>query len=129
MDRKFVMIGLLYAVAGMVLGNVMAATKDHGQLVTHAHIMLVGFVVSFIYGLCHRLWLDNAASLLARVQFWLHQCATVVLVIGLFLFYGGYVPLERIDPVLAGASMVVLLGMILMTYMFARSTKPGVTSP
>ena len=48
MDRKFVISALCYALLGMVLGIHMAASKDHGQFVTHAHIMLVGFVVSFI---------------------------------------------------------------------------------
>ena len=42
MDRKFVISALCYAMLGMLLGIYMAATQDHGQFVTHAHIMLVG---------------------------------------------------------------------------------------
>ena len=123
MDRKFVSIGLIYAVIGIALGIFMAATHDHGQHVTHAHIMLVGFVVSFIYGLCHKLWLNNTTSKLAVAQFYIHQVGVAVLVTGLFLLYGNFVALETIDPVLALASITVFVGVILMNVLFYQSSK------
>lgn len=123
MDRKFIMTSLGYAIIGLALGIFMAASKDHGQLVTHAHIMLIGFVVSFIYGLCHKLWLNNTTSTLARAQFYIHQIGTLVILIGLFLYYGKFVSLETIDPVLAISSIAVLIGMILMKVLFIKSGK------
>src|SRR5690606_40908640 len=113
MDRKFVLCSLGYAIVGLVLGIVMAASKDHGKLVSHAHIMLVGFVVSFIYGLCHKLWLNNISSGLAVAQFYIHQFGAALMSLGLFLLYGNYVAAELIDPVLAVSSLAVLIGMIL----------------
>lgn len=101
----------------------MAASKDHGQLVTHAHIMLVGFVLSFIYGLCHKLWLDNSTSKLAIAQFYIHQTGALVLLIGLFLAYGNFVPIDTIDPLLAVASIVVFTGLILMKILFIKASK------
>ena len=94
MDRKFILTSLGYAIIGLALGIFMAASRDHGHLVTHAHIMLIGFVVSFVYGLCHKLWLDNTTSKLAISQFYIHQIGTLGIVIGLFLYYGKYVSLE-----------------------------------
>lgn len=123
MDRKFVLTSLGYAIIGLVLGIFMAASKDHGHLVTHAHIMLVGFVVTFIYGLCHKLWLNNSTSKLAVAQFYIHQIGTFFLVTSLFLYYGRFVTLETIDPVLALASIVVLIGVILMKVLFIKSTR------
>lgn len=112
-----------YAIVGLALGIFMAASKDHGQLVTHAHIMLVGFVVSFVYALCHKLWLNNSTSRLAIAQFYIHQIGTVVLVTGLFLLYGNFVSMETIDPLLAVASIVVFIGVILMKILFITATK------
>lgn len=123
MDRKFILTSLGYAIIGLALGIFMAASKDHGHLVTHAHIMLIGFVVSFIYGLCHKLWLNNIISKLSLVQFYIHQVGTLGVVIGLFLYYGKFVTLETIDPVLALFSIAVLIGMILMKVLFIKSTK------
>jgi len=121
-DRKFALAGLIYAVVGMILGIVMAASKNHGQMVTHAHIMLLGFVVSFIYALCHKLWLSNSDGTLGQIQFWLHQLGAAILVVGLFLLYGGLVGIDKLDPILAIASTVVLTAMILMVVMFGKSS-------
>lgn len=123
MDRKFILTAFGYAILGLALGIHMAASKDHGQFVTHAHIMLVGFVLSFIYGLCHKLWLDNSHSKLAILQFYVHQCGSLVLLIGLFLLYGQFVALELIDPVLAIASTTVFVGVILMKIELIRCTR------
>ena len=123
MDKKYITTALGYAIIGMMLGIYMAASKDHGHMVTHAHIMLIGFVVSFIYGLCHKLWLNNTSSKLATVQFYIHQLGAIGIVVGLFLLYGKHVELETIDPVLAVSSVVVLTGMILMKIMFIKSMK------
>ena len=120
LDRRFLVWGLGFAVAGMVLGIVMAASHNHSELVAHAHILLVGFVVSFIYALIHRLWLRQPGRKIANIQFALHQAAAVVLAVGLFLIYGGYVAVEKLDPVLAAASLGVLTGMLLMIYMVIK---------
>jgi hypothetical protein len=123
MDRIFVLTAMIYAILGMVLGIVMAASKDHGQLVAHAHIMLVGFVVSFIYALCHKLWLNNDSSKLAWAQLVIHQLGALLISVGLFLFYGGYIAMEKIDPVLGMGSNATLLAMILMMVLFIKSGK------
>ena len=123
MDRKFLMTGLGYAILGMALGIVMAATHDHGQLVTHAHIMLLGFVVSTVYAVCHRLWLPAEVSGLARAQFWIHQFGALSLTVGLFLLYGKFVADTKVEPLLTAGSLAALVGMILMKVMVIRAGK------
>ena len=107
MDKKFILTSFAYAIIGLALGIFMAASKNHGHLVTHAHILLIGFVVSFIYGLCHKLWLNNIVSKLSTAQFYIHQIGTLGVVIGLFLFYGKFAEMETVDPLLAVSSIAV----------------------
>ncbi len=121
MDKKFVITSFVYAIVGMSLGIYMAASKNHGQFVTHAHIMLAGFVVSFIYGLCHKLWLNSNTSTLAKVQFYTHQAGLLVMSAGLFLAYGRFVSLEVLDPFLALSSLALIIAMILMMVLFLKS--------
>lgn len=123
MDRKFVMTGLGYGIIGLLMGIHMAATHNHGQLVTHAHIMLIGLVVSFIYGACYKLWLLQPKPMLAKLQFYSHQVGTLVVVICLYLMYGGHVSGETLEPFLATSSILVLLSMILVKVMFIQSKK------
>lgn len=123
MDRKYIMTALGYAILGMLLGMHMAASQNHIQHVTHAHILLAGFVVSFVYGLCHKLWLNNTQSTLAKVQFGVHQAGVLVMSIGLFLLYGNHVEVKTIDPVLGLSSLLVLVGMVLMKVLFIKAGK------
>ncbi|MBS0580358.1 MAG: TonB-dependent receptor [Proteobacteria bacterium] len=123
LDRRFLVWALGYAVLGMCLGIYMAASQNHGEFVTHAHILLIGFVLSLVYGLIHRLWLEGPARPLANLQFWLHQLAALVLCTGLFLLYGNFMPLATLDPILGVASVGVLIGMLLMLYLVVKGSK------
>lgn len=117
LDRRFLLCGFAYAIAGMGLGIYMAASHNHALFVAHAHILLVGFVVSFIYALIHKLWLVGARSGLAVFQFYLHQLAALVMSVGLVLLYGGMVPEPTIGPLLGLASVGVLIAVLLMAWL------------
>lgn len=135
LDRKFLVWAMGYAVAGMGIGLFMAASRNHVQHVSHAHVLLVGFVVSFVYGVIHRLWLNGRLSAFAKAQFIVHQAGALTMFAGLLLLYGGAVPAPQIDPILAVASITVLMGALMMFYMVlkanaaqasdARGTLPG----
>jgi len=121
MDRKFLITAFSYAIVGIALGIFMAASHNHTQLVTHAHVMLIGFLLSFAYALCHKLWLVNPSQKLMQSQFVIHQVGTIGTVIGLFLLYGNFIALEVIDPILAISSFLVLVAVILMTILIIKS--------
>lgn len=123
MDRKYVLSAFGYGLLGLILGIYMAASKDHSQLVTHAHIMLVGFVVSFIYAVCHKLWLTGEMGKLASIQFYAHQVGTIVLSLSLFLLYSQSVDGATLGPILGISSILVLAAMIMMKIMYVKSTK------
>ena len=122
-DRKFLLCGLFFAIAGLCLGIYMAASRNHSEMPTHAHIMLVGFVFSFIYATIHRLWLQGIGGRLKWVQFGLHQFGAVMIAIGLFVLFSGHSSEDAVMPFLAPGGISVLLGMLVMTWMVMR-TKP-----
>ena len=99
----------------------MASSQNHAQHVTHAHILLVGFVVSFIYAIIHKLWLPNTGRLLAMIQFTLHQLAVLVMSLGLGLLYGAVIPPEKLEPFLASSSMAALAAVVLMIVMVVKT--------
>jgi hypothetical protein len=78
---------------------------------------MIGFVLSLVYGIIHKLWLGQPNRIVARIQFLVHQAAALILSIGLFLVYGEIVPAAPLDPVLAMASVTALVGALLMMYM------------
>jgi hypothetical protein len=120
LDRRFLVWALSFAAVGLCLGIYMAASHNHGELVAHAHILLIGFVLSLVYGIIHKLWLDKPNRIVANVQFVVHQASAVTVSVGLFLFYGGFAPGPVMEPILGVSSSGVLLGMLLMLYMVVR---------
>lgn len=120
LDRRFLVWALGFAAVGLALGLYMGASENHGELVAHAHILMIGFVLSLVYGIIHRLWLNQPNPIVAKVQFVLHQASAVIVSVGLFLLYGGFAPAPVLGPILGVASAGVLLGMLLMLYMVVR---------
>lgn len=116
-DRAYLIWALSYAAAGMGLGIFMAVSKNHGQLVTHAHILLVGFVTSLIYAVIHKLWLPAPPRMLATVQFILHQAGCLAMFSGLLLLFGSVATEEQLSPLLGSAAIAVILGMLSMLLM------------
>ena len=125
MERKYLMTGFGYAIVGLLLGMHMAASHNHVQMPTHAHIMLVGFVVSVIYAIAYKLWLpaDSGATGMGKVQYWAHQLGTLGLIVGLYSMYSGMMPGETIGPVLGVFSLITFIGLVLMKVMLIKATK------
>jgi hypothetical protein len=123
-DRRYLLCALVYAVLGLSLGIYMAASHNHAEFVTHAHILLVGFVVSFVYGTIHKLWLVAPGAGIANLQFYLHQLSAIAMASALFLLFGNMAPMEKLEPILAIAANGVLLALLLMIYMVVRFKGP-----
>lgn len=111
--RLFFTLALAYAVAGMCLGIFMAASHDHGQMPTHAHIMVAGWLMSSVFAFFYHLFPEIGARPLARVHFWIQGLSGVVLVVSLFVLLNGY---EAIEPVTALASVGFLIGMLVFIW-------------
>ncbi|MAP94594.1 MAG: TonB-dependent receptor [Ponticaulis sp.] len=122
-DKYFVLIALVYAVVGMVLGNIMGATLDHSQMPTHAHIMLVGWASMGLSGLIYKSWPELKSGLLPVIHFWLLQVGCLIMCIGLYLMYGGIVPEPQMGPVLGISGIIVLGSLALFTFIFATKAK------
>lgn len=116
-DRKFLLWALVFAVFGLCVGIFMAASKNHGLLVAHAHIMLIGFVVTLIYAIVHKLWLVEPVRWMAVTQYIVHVVSAIAVSIGLLLLYGNVYSEAQLDPLLIPGSLGVLVGMLLMTWM------------
>ena len=118
------MFGLCFAVLGMALGIYMAISKNHVQHVTHAHILLLGFVVSVLYGAIYRLWLASTSGRLVTIQTGLHQIGSVLLVAGLFFLYSGAATEDSLGPLLGAGSIAVISSAVLMFYQMVRVGPP-----
>jgi hypothetical protein len=111
--RNFFTLAVLYALFGIAVGLYMAISGNHGQRVSHAHIMLAGWVTSALFAFFYHLYPAIGAGAIARVHFWLHAASSVVMLVSLLLLYGGN---PAFEPGAAGGSLVFGASVLLFAF-------------
>jgi hypothetical protein len=111
--RLFFTLAIVYAICGMLLGLGMAISGDHGEMPTHAHIMLAGWVSSALFAYFYHLFPAIGGKRIAFVHFGLQTASAVVMMVSLFFVYGGY---PAVEPGAAIGSIGYALGMVLFAY-------------
>ena len=111
--RQFFILGIVLGIAGMVLGISMAMSHDHLELPVHAHIMVVGWLMSAVFGFFYHLFPVARQNKLANIHFWLHAIGIVVLVVSLYFVIAGN---AAVEPITAIASLMVFAGLLLFAW-------------
>jgi hypothetical protein len=106
---NFVRCAAVYAVIGMSLGIAMAASGDHGQAPTHAHLNLLGWVSSGLFGLIYRAWPALGEGRWPRIHFWVWNVGVVVMIAGLFGLFAGH---PQAEPLAVVGSLIIALTML-----------------
>ena len=111
--RNFLALAIIYAICGMLLGLVMGISQDHGQMPTHAHTMVAGWLMSGFFAFFYHLFPKINQSRLAMVHFWLTAVSGIVMLVSLFFIYSGSPGVESITGM---ASIVFFLGILLFAW-------------
>lgn len=119
MADRFFRLGVVYVLLGMALGIHMAASGDHSQAPTHAHLNLLGYVSFFLFGLFYKAYPLASEGRLPTVHFWLANLSVVGLTISLIILFLGN---PEADPLAALFSLIALLAMALFAYIVFRAT-------
>jgi hypothetical protein len=115
-DRNYILLGLSWVILGMVFGTWLGASNHLNYANTHAHIGVLGFVTSVLFGLLHWAYPALGKSRLALPQLAIYQIGVALLIIGKFNVDGGV----TIEPLLIAGSLITILGTVLMLVMFVR---------
>lgn len=117
-DSIYLMIAVVYLIAGVVLGIGMGMAEDFRYAHLHAHMNLVGFVSHGFFGFTHRLWPALRDSALSTPQLYTFVIGTPIFLIGLPLAQYHAQPLLAIV-----GSLLVLASAILFLTMFASKSQ------
>jgi peptidoglycan/LPS O-acetylase OafA/YrhL len=113
--RNYIMLGLGWIVVGMALGIWLGITNQQNYGNSHAHVGLLGFVASTLFGLLHWAYPALARSRLALWQFIIYEVGVVILVVGKFLIDGG-----KETVLLPIGALITIAGAAMMLAMFAK---------
>ena len=111
---------VVFVIAGMIWGIIMAISEDHSAMSAHAHLNLLGWVSLFLFGIYYRLHPSLEGARSAIVQVWVWIAGTIILAIGVGLVQTGH---AIGDPIAAVASVAVLLDMLLFAWLVFRGER------
>lgn len=118
--RIHLVLGLVWILAGMLLGEHMGRSGDHGQMPTHAHIMLVGGVLPILWAVIYRVF-GLATGAIAWIQTAAHHIGAAVMIAALYMLYGHMAAEAVLGPLLGISAISVILSVVLMLFLAARA--------
>lgn len=106
MATVFIKIAAVYLLLGIGLGIYMGIAEEFQYTPVHAHINLLGWATTALFGLVYYAFPRAGNGKMAKTHFWLHNIGTVMVLLGMFLFTVGEGGLAF--PLAVSGSLIVL---------------------
>ena len=115
----FFKTAVVWLILGIAAGLQMAISGDHSAFPAHAHINLLGWVTSAIFGGYYALNPAKAGRKIAMIHYGLYNVGLVIMLPALYLMlHGGY---TAIEPVVAVGSLIVAAAVLLFAFVVFSS--------
>jgi hypothetical protein len=121
-SHLFFRAGILFLITGIALGLAMSISQNHDVVGAHAHINLLGWVTSAIFGGYYALNPAKAEGMLPRLHFWLYTAGVVIMGASLYLLLKGTPGMEA--PVAVG-SLMVAAGVLIAAWVIFMPAAPS----
>lgn len=110
MAQLYFRTAILFLIAGICIGIYMSISGNHAVVGAHAHVNLLGWVTSALFGTYLALNPAKATGLLPRLQYIIYVPGVVVMGGSLYLMLDGN---AAMTPVVATASLIAFAGVLL----------------
>ena len=104
---------ILFLIAGISIGIHMSISQNHNVIGAHAHINLLGWVTSALFGGYYALNPAKAAGRLPMIQYVVYVVGVALMGVSLYLLLAGNTAME---PVVAVASLITFAGVLLFAW-------------
>lgn len=120
-SQLFFKTAIVFLMLGIAAGLQMAISGDHSAFPAHAHINLLGWVTSAIFGGYYALNPEKSQRRLAMVHYALYTLGLVVMLPALYLMLNGNPSLE---PIVAGGSLIVAASVLIFAFIVFSADAP-----
>ncbi len=112
-SNLFFKSAIVFLIIGIGIGIHMSISKTHDVIGAHAHINLLGWVTSAIFGGYYALNPVKAARSLAMIHYVVFTAGVAVMGASLYLLLKGNLAIE---PVVAASSIVTAVGVLIFAW-------------
>ena len=125
-SQLFFKTAIVFLIVGIGVGLQMAITDDHSVFPAHAHINLLGWVTSAIFGGYYALNPAKAQQRIAMIHYGVYTFGVVLLTPALYFMLRGNPALE---PIVAAGSFIVAAGILIFAFVVFSAETARATSP
>src|SRR5690606_7053973 len=111
---------ILFLLVGISIGIHMAISQNHNVIGAHAHINLLGWVTSAVFGGYYALNPAKAAGRLPMIQYIVYTAGVLLMVVSLYLLLMGNTAME---PMVAAGSLVPFAGVCLFAWIVGHPAR------
>lgn len=121
-SNLFFRTAIVFLIVGIGVGLHMSISGVHNVTGAHAHINLLGWVTSAIFGGYYALNPAKAEGRLPLIHYGIYTAGVAIMVVGLYFLLLGNTALE---PMVAAGSMITFLGVLIFAVVVFRSASAG----
>lgn len=86
-SKWFIRISAIYAVIGAMIGSDMAGREDYELVPGHAHILVVGWLTLFAYGIFYHVFKNISMMKVAKVHAWSSLIGGGLMPLSMIMYY------------------------------------------
>ncbi len=121
-SQLFFKTAVIWLLIGLAVGLQMGMSGNHTVIAAHAHINLLGWVTSSIFGGYYALNPAKANKRLAMVHYALYMLGLVVMLPALYFMERG---MSQLEPVVGIGSLITFAGVLVFAVViFSRESVP-----
>ena len=120
--RLYFKTAIIFLIIGISMGLQMSISGVHNVTGAHAHINLLGWVTSAIFGAYYALNPAKAEGRLPMAHYGIYTAGVVVMIVGLYLMLQGNAAME---PVVATGSIITLVGVLAFALVVFGKARAG----
>jgi hypothetical protein len=122
-SRNFLVLGTSFLLIGLLIGMYMGGSGDHSLAASHAHINLIGFVLSSIFALTYRAFPAMTDGRLPIIHFWTHAIGAIGLNVLLFLLLSGKITEAAMAPWAPITEVLITIGVLIFAWNVIKNAK------
>lgn len=104
---------ILFLIVGIAIGIHMSISQNHNVIGAHAHINLLGWVTSALFGGYFALNPAKAVGRLPMIQYFVFTIGVAIMGGSLYLLLQGN---TAVEPVVAASSIITFIGVLLFAW-------------
>lgn len=85
--KWLIRISAVYALIGSLIGSDLAGRQDYALVPGHAHILVIGWLTLFAYGIFYYIFKDVSMKKTAKLQAWTGMAGGGLMPLSMLLYY------------------------------------------